>query len=143
MALQPASTGEVQGILTHDYDGVTALDPFIKIAYNLTKRVRQCAIDNEEPLTVDELKALQPWIAAHLYKYTADRQFQQRSVQGVTVGGGFTGQTAMYFEGTTYGQTALNLDVSGCLIAIIKRQTAKFDWLGKPHSEQVPYWDRD
>ncbi len=49
----------------------------------------------------------------------------------------------MGIEATTYGQTALTIDYSGCLTAINKRQFASATWLGKAPSEQISYEDRD
>ena len=130
----------VKGILTHDWDTETDLRPFLDAASSLVDAAVALARDRGRSIPAAAL--VEGWLAAHFYKYAADRQFAGRDVQGAVTGGTFTGQTAMYLEGTTYGQTALTLDPSGSLRAVSKGQYADLQWGGKPPADQVPYWDR-
>lgn len=135
--------GAVEAVLTNDYDGESNLETFIEAAASIVDDASLAAVEFGTPLSTAKKELVERWVAAHLYKYAADRQFQQRSAGGVLVGGGFTGQTAMFLEGTTYGQTALTIETSGALRAVTMGQRARAFWLGKPYSEQTPYDQRD
>ena len=123
-----------------DYDGESSLQPFIDTANVIVTRVAACATAKGITLSSAELELIERWLAAHFYK-CSDQAFSSESTGGAS--GSYQGQTGMYLEGTKYGQTAINLDYSGCLLAISKGMRAGASWLGKVPSERIPYEQRD
>ena len=127
-----------------DYDLVANPDltPFIDTASALVDDVAECATNKGKPLTSGRLELLERWLAAHFYQQS-DQGYTQRAT--LRASGTFQGDTGMYLESTKYGQTARNLDSSGCLNAIANgtRKVAGGFWAGKPPSEQINYEDRD
>lgn len=145
MAITPRTTETmVKDLLAPagDYDliGCPSLKRFVIAASVVVTRVKACAADKGMTLSTDELREVETWLAAHFFKMS-DRQYSSRST--LDASGQFGGQVGMGIEATTYGQTALALDYSGCLTAIMKRQFASGYWLGKAPSEQTDYVDRD
>lgn len=152
---QRTTTTKIKLQLTADYDiaGAPSLQPFLAAAVALTDRAVACAVAKGISLTASvvtdaettTLAALiENALACHFYKYARDRELMSKSTAGAS--GSYSGQTAMYLEGTRYGQTALSLDVSGCLQAIAMGQQAKRArgrWLGRRPSEQTAYTDRN
>lgn len=141
---QRTTISAVQAVLNDDYGALESgsspsLQPFIDTASAITDRVEACASRRNKALTAAELELVERWLAAHCYAMN-DQPYSSRSVQGKS--GSFQGQTGMYFEATKYGQTAISVDWSGCLMAIGKRQTARLSWVGKTIPEQSPYTDR-
>lgn len=123
-----------------DYDGSSSLTPFIDTATIIVDRVEARAIARNKTLSTTELEAIERWLAAHCY-VQSNQTLSNKSTAGA--GGSFHGQTGMYFEGSKYGQMAVNLDYSGCLLALGKRQVASAFWTGKIPSEQTNYVDRN
>ena len=131
-----------------DYDAnpevgsAPSLTPFIDTANVVVTRVAACALRKGITLSAAELELIERWLAA-LYYCQSDKPYASRSTAGAS--GSFHGQTGMYLTSTLYGQTALNIDSSGCLDAIANgpRKTATASWLGKAPSEQTDYMDRD
>lgn len=148
MAQRITDVAQVKAVLTRDYDlnKKPDLQPFIDTAVAITDRVETCAVSKGMTLTAAELLLIERWLAAHFYKHAYDRQFSNKSSAGASAG--FTGQSAMYLEGTTYGQNALSVDYSGCLLSLVptssptQRRIAGAAWLGKRKSEQTLYRDR-
>lgn len=130
----------VEGVLGNDYDGTTDLAQFIETATVIVDRVSACAIKKGKALSSTELELIERWLSAHYYA-CSDQPFTSKSTGGASAS--FQGQTAMSLEGTKYGQVSLNLDYSGCLTSIAKRQVASGVWLGKTPSEQLPFYQRD
>lgn len=127
-----------------DYDLVSSpdLSPFIDTASAIVDDVAECAINKDKALTTARLELIERWLAAHFYQQS-DQGYIERAT--LRASGKFQGQTGMYLESTKYGQTARNLDSSGCLDAIATgtRKTAGGFWAGKPKNEQVDYEDRN
>lgn len=144
------SSSAVQGILRvgsqggdYDDENSPSLDPYIASATVIVDRVATCATAKGKTLTSTELELIERWLAAHFY-CMSDVTYQSRSTAGASAS--FTGQTGMYLEGTRYGQMAVSLDYSGCLLAIAtgaQRKTAGFVWGGQRPSEQTNYSERD
>ena len=136
------TSSEVQGVLLADYNSNTSPDltPFITIANLMVTRVATCAATKGKTLSTDELLMLETLLAAHAYQQS-DQGYTSRSTGGAS--GSFQGQTGMYLEGSKYGQLALNLDYSGCLAAISKRQTAGGSWLGTTDTAAQTYDERN
>lgn len=127
-----------------DYDTVNnpSLQPFIEAASSVVDDVVTCATRKGKTLTSTKLELIERWLAAHLYQMS-DEGYTSRSTMSAS--GSFQGQTGMYLEATMYGQTAITLDPTGCLVAIAKgaRPTARAFWAGKRPSEQTDYDARD
>jgi len=137
----PRTTNEaVKGILGSNWNGTSSLTPFVASASALVDRVADCAVKKGYPLSAVELDQIETWLAAHLY-CQMDLLYQSKNTNRASAT--FQGQTGLSLDSTRYGQTAMNLDFSGCLSAIGKRQFASLAWLGKPPSQQVPVTQRD
>lgn len=130
----------VVGILMKDWDCNMAVEPFIRTASVLISRVQDCA--SKKGITVDEdtLTEVETWLAAHLYS-VSDRPYSQKRTQQAWAR--FQGTTGMGFDSSHYGQTAMQLDPSGCLKAINTGARASARWLGKTKTEEIPYEDRN
>ena len=112
------TSNSVKNILGANYDGTTPLHPFVITASSLVNKV--AGKDLTGVLSSDDLELIERWLAAHFYGH-ADQFYQQRSTGRAS--GGFQGQTAMVFNSTQYGQTALALDVTGELARIQQQAT--------------------
>lgn len=131
------TAAEVQAILLDNYDGTSSLTAFIKTANIVVNRLS--ALDSDSVLDADTLEEIECYLAAHYYAH-ADQLKQAESTGRSSMT--YQGQTAMGFRSTQYGQTALELDFSGNLSTMGKKQPS-LAWLGKPPSEQTDYEDRD
>lgn len=137
---------KVKALLTpgRDYDIINnpSLQPFIDSASSIVDDVLACATRKGKTMTSAKLELIERWLTAHLYQMS-DEGYTSRST--LSASGAFQGQTAMYLEATMYGQMAVTLDSSGCLVAIAKgeRPTARAFWGGKRPSEQTDYDQRD
>lgn len=128
-----------------DYDLTLSPDvqPYVDTAASVVDDVEACGVRRGEPYTDAKLELIERWLAAHYYKQS-DQPYSSKSTAGAS--GSFQGQTGMYLESTKYGQTALSLDTTGCLLAIAtgaQRQKAGGKWLGLRPSQQTPYRDRN
>ena len=130
--LRPGSQGG-------DYDDVNlpSLTPYIDAASTIVDRVKTCAAARDRTLSDAELEIIERWLSAHTY-CLSDQVYTNKSTGGASAG--FQGSTSLpSIEGTKYGQMALNLDWSGCLTAIAKRQFARASWLGRKPPEKAGY----
>lgn len=141
------SESAVREIITTGKDDLgnpIPLQGFIEAAAVLVNRVVSCAATRGFPLDKDEQRLIETWLAAHFYAHR-DQLYQSKNTQ--SAGATFQGKTGMHLESTQYGQTAMDLDYSGCLTALNNRATkgglVSLNWLGKSPSEQIPYWERD
>lgn len=125
----------------NDYDLANApsLTRFITTANLVTSRVAACATAKDIALSTEELTEIETWLAAHYYAMS-DQTYASKTTGGQSAS--FHGQTGKRLEATKYGQTALDLDYSGCLSAISLRAFASSKWLGKNPSDQIPYTQR-
>lgn len=124
----------VQGVLGRNYDGATDVTPFIHTAHSWTNKVAASARASE--LSDDDFELIERYLAAHAYGHH-DQFFTSNSVGSQDrTAAEFQGKTAMYFEASQYGQTALTLDVTGTLATMQQeaqkggRKTASIRWLG-------------
>lgn len=133
---------QVIAILLKDYDNEEQpdLSPFIEAAAAVVADVVACAVDKGLSLDATRQELIQKWLAAHFYKMS-DKEFASSSQQGASAS--YTGQFAMGFDSTRYGQMAARLDSTGCLDNIDKTQEVSLDWLGLRPSEQTDYDERD
>lgn len=135
----------VQGVLQGDYGPLPNgnnpdLTPYIDTASSVVDDVVACAARKGKTLSDAKLELIERWLAAHHYA-VMDKPFQSSSTAGASAS--YNGQTAMGYNATLYGQSAINLDSSGCLRNIDSNQKASMKWLGKPVSEQTLYENRD
>lgn len=114
------------------------LRSFIATANVIVNRINICATAKGITLTPTELEMLERWLAAHYYQQS-DRGYTARSTADASAS--FQGQLGMGFESTMFGQTALQLDPSGCLAAIGKRKPTAV-WLGKNDRDSLSYDER-
>jgi hypothetical protein len=132
----------VKGVLMDDYgarlDGTPPdLAPYVDTASSLIDDVATCAARKGKPLSAAKLELLERWMAAHYYT-KSDRTFASKSTGGASVAYITDPETP-----EPYKSAALDLDTSGCLAAILKRQRASGNWLGKTASESLTYDQRN
>lgn len=138
----------VQGVLLDHYgatlSGVNpSLQPFIDSATVIVDRVATCATAREKTLTSSELELIERWLAAHFYACAPDQAKESKTTGRASAK--YQGKTGMYLESTKFGQMAVTLDYSGCLVAIASEMKKKAGavWMGFRPSEQTDYDDRD
>ena len=133
-------------VIEHDTNVSANLTEFINTASALVDWVETCDAAKSDELTDAQLTDIETYIAAHLYAIR-DQQYQQKKTGDASAT--FQGTTGMYLDGTQWGQTAMLLDISGCLAQRNEEMktggSKKFSsvWLGTPPSTQVDYVDRD
>lgn len=135
----------VQQILGYNWDGVADLTPYIATANNIINRTVQLAAtsDPTDPMTPitdngvgSEAELMERWVAAYYYT-KMDPLYMSRSTLGAS------GQFGRAMEGKDYLESAIQMDPSGYLGALINKTLIGADWGGKPLSQQIPYWDRN
>jgi len=68
--------------------------------------------DPDDLMTATNLEVVERWLSAHFYAHS-DQLYQSKNTGASS--GNFQGQTAMCFQSTQYGQTAMTLDFTGVL----------------------------
>lgn len=116
------------------------LTGFILTANKIVSRVATCATAKGLTLDSEELELIERWLSAHFY-VMSDQNYTSKSTGGQSAS--FQGKTDMSIAASKYGQAAMNVDYSGCLTAISKRQFAGVTWLGKTASEQLTWEQRN
>lgn len=130
------SEAAVRAIIETDKN--LSIAPFIDTATAMTDYI--VSQDADSQLNNALLEEIEKYLAAHFYRHR-DAQAEQKTTEKASAV--FQGKTAMYLEGSWWGQTAIALDVTGCLRGMSKGTRARIIWLGKPPSEQIDYADRD
>jgi len=122
--------GAVQAILGLDYDTQVApnLMTYITIASPLVDRLASPDPNTGITLTNAELERIEALLSAHYY-CASDPQYMSKNTAGAS--GQFAGQTTNSIEATRYGQAAINLDITGRLNAISKRNSAGGSHMGR------------
>ncbi len=124
--------------------GDIATEPFITAATNLVDwLLANCPLFVTN--SVVQMRDIETWLAAHFYS-RRDHQYTSKSTGGAS--GSYQNQAAMFLAGSIWGQTAINLDASGCLanlnlLATTGKQRVQMAWLGRRKSEQTPYSGRN
>jgi len=134
------SAKAVEAILANNWDGSTSVTPYIQTASSVVDRVATCAAKKGYPLSTSELELIERWLSGYYYCKN-DPLYMSKSTAGASAS--FQRKVGDGFDANEFGQVAVNLDISGCLSAIGKRQFASLAWLGKPPSEQIPFDQRD
>jgi hypothetical protein len=126
--------GAVQEILGSNYDSINcpSLKPYIDSASVVMDRVVVCATAKGITHTVSELRLMEMWVAAYLYTIS-DPIYKSKA----------TADASATFMDRSYLDAAKMIDTSGCLNSIMSGNRASLDWLGKPISEQIDYFDRN
>ena len=122
-----------------DYDDANnpSLTRYIAAANLLTTRVATCATNRGVTLSDDELTEIETWLGAHYYT-KADRVYQSKSTNGASASFVLDPKNP-----EPYKAVALEIDISGCLAALLAGNRARLKWVGKVPSEQTAYEDRD
>lgn len=128
------------GATDSDYDGTSDLSPYIDSANAVVSRVATCATSRGVTLSSTELELIERWLAAHFYAMSDQTIESKKTGERAAK---FHGKTGMRFEATKYGQSAINIDVSGCLASMNRGGLSQVVWLGFPPSEQTDYDQRD
>lgn len=136
-----ASESDVRAII----DTVSTLDiaPMLAAASAITDYVDTC--DTDSVLNNALLKQIETYLTAHL---VAQRDPQAKEKWNDEAKDVYQGDFGMHFDSTHWGQTALLLDVSGCLNRLNeeakiggKKQVAVL-WGGKQPINKLDYEDR-
>lgn len=138
-----ATVDEIRGLLRKGGDQSIDLYSFQVTASRLVDRI--ATGDTDGTLGAADLREIEKYLTAHFYTFR-DQQYEATSTDGAS--DRYQGKTAMYFESSFYGQTALMLDSTGYLAELqtqAKQGVNRIEvtWLGKPPSEQIPYESRD
>jgi len=133
------TAAEVRAVLPQEVSSDASMTAFIAPATALVDYV--ASKDSSSVLTSELLKQIETYLAAHFYALS-DPQYQSKSVGKSS--GVFQGQTGKRFDSTFWGQTAVAMDVTGCLDKLNSgaKQVGGV-WLGKAPSDQTDYEDRD
>lgn len=126
--------------LNYDSDRAPDLTRCVSWANSLTNAMVNCAALKGIVLDDTTLELIECDLACHKYQ-TQDPGYASRNTN--KKGGTFQGQWTMGMEKTSYGQDALNLDFSGCLVNINKRQIGSINWGGKAASDALSWCDRN
>lgn len=119
-----------------EVDTTVSLTAFIRAASLIVDQVEACAIEKGDPLTADELKEIETWLAAHFYTVRDPRYASKSTLRA----------SGAFQLDSSYLDVAKLLDHSGCLAAMAAEDgplSARMLWLGRPPSEQTDYEDRD
>lgn len=108
-----------------DYDGVTDLTPYIQSASSVVDQVVVFAAQRYMPLPPATQELVERWLSAYFY-CKADPQYASRSTGGAS--GSFVSDSG---DPERYKKAAIDIDWSGCLSAILKRQFAHAFWPGR------------
>lgn len=130
MALRTNSAA-VQLILGKHYDPDVALTAFMETANLEVNWLHSQDLGGllEDP----RLEMIERWLSAHFYAH-ADQLMKQEQTAGAS--GTYQGNTGMGFLSTQYGQSAVNLDLTGALarknsdVSLGTSKKAKMVWLG-------------
>lgn len=118
-----------------------SLTIYITTASALIDDVLICAARKGIPIDSVRATLLESWAAAHYYKVSDQAMMSKNTAGASAVYQGNTMREGL--RGTKYGQTAIELDPSGCLAQIASGKTASVKWGGKPEKDWLDYNDRN
>jgi len=95
--------------------------------------------DSGRILSATLLERIEAFLSAHFYAH-ADQLKQSESIGRSSAV--YQGRTEVGLRSTQYGQTAVDLDLTGTLSSLGKKK-ATMAWLGKVESDQIDYEDRN
>lgn len=131
------NAGAVAKVLANDYgndpDGNPIdLLPYIETASAVVDDISTYASDNSITLNATRKELIERWLAAHYYT-VMDPIYKRKKTE----------KAEGDFFDRSYLGVAKNLDPTGFLADLETGITAEVWWLGKPPSEQTPYYQRD
>ncbi len=131
----------VKIILGDNYDDSSSLEGFIETAKVMTDEMVTCAASRGVSHSAALLERIEAYLAAHFYGHADQFYTEKKTGDADAV---FQGKTEMGLQSTQYGQTAISLDKSGCLMTFSKgAPRVGVAWLGKAPSNQTDYADRN
>lgn len=138
MSIRTTSSA-VQLVLSKEYDTVNNpdLSTYIEIASAVVDDVATCASAKGQAHTSTRLELIERVLSAHYYT-KMDPVYTSRST--ISASGSYVRDPK---NPEPFKSMALELDGTGCLAAILAGSRAGMTWLGKPPSEQIPYYRRD
>ena len=138
----PVTSDDVFALRPSDLPEEAILTPFLKSARALMQSVVDCAQAKGQPLSADQIHAIESNLAAHFSTatypvYSSEKSENASATLAIEVGKGL--------DSSLFGQNAKALDTSGCLEEIAGAETVNVEifWGGKPVNAQIPYWDRN
>lgn len=131
------TSSAVEAILLNHYDGSSDLSAFIATATALVDHV--ASQDSGSILSATMLGRIEAFLSAHFYAH-ADQLKQSESIGRSSAV--YQGRTEVGLRSTQYGQTAVDLDLTGTLSSLGKKK-ATMTWLGKNEPDQIDYEDRN
>lgn len=118
---------------------LVSIKPFIDAANALTNYVS--SQDSRSILTSALLISIEKQLAAHFYEAQDPQYDEKKTGDSMSV---FQGEWGMGLSRTSWGQNAMDLDVTGLLRSITRgRVTVSMDWLGLAESDQTDYKGRN
>jgi hypothetical protein len=142
----PARTSElaVQEVLMSDWDEDEgySLAPFIETASSIIDSVADCAVKKGTALSDSTLELIERWMAAYTFMMAKGKLESQKVDKAEER---YQGKTGMGLDANYYGQTAVRLDPTGCLVKVTsgKRIQPSLSWGGKTAAESIPYDQRE
>jgi hypothetical protein len=134
------SVQAVKDLLTpggnYDLKRNPSLAPFVATASALVDAAAACMTRKGLPAPAATLELMERWLAAHCYT-RSDALYSARTTQGAS--GQFVRPAG---DPESFKLTALELDPTGCLSAVLGRRRASAAWLGKTVNEQLDYEQR-
>ena len=133
---------DVKAFLGNNYDtrNSPSLAPFIDIATTLVDNMVSCA-GSSYSFSDAVLEKIERLLACHLYGFQ-DQFLSHKRTQDAS--GSFQGATGLGLKSSFYGQTAMQLDPSGCLANSDQGVVnVSLDWLGKVNTEKLSYGQRN
>jgi hypothetical protein len=130
---------KVSLLLQEDFEDGNDLRPYITTANLVTSLVS--SNDTGSLLSSALLAEIEEYLSAHFYCQQNQQLAEEKTADA---DGTRSWEYGKNLDGSTWGQTAKLLDITGFLrkmdTGIVR---PKMTWLGKPPSEQTAYQDRD
>lgn len=125
------NSAAVTAILGQNYDSGSEsrdpvdLTPYMETASSLIDQVVACATRKGVVISSTQTELMERWMSGYYYTQM-DPLYKSRSTLGAS--GAFAEQS--------YKEAAVDMDPSGCLNALLKRQRARIEWVGKTPDER-------
>lgn len=117
-----------------------SLTPYIATASALVDQMVTCAAAKGITYSETKLELIERWLAGHCYLQMDPAYSQLKTSRSA---GKFTGETGKGLESSRYGDMALSLDHSGCLMGILKGARASAFWAGTAERTRRTYQERN
>jgi len=121
----------VRSVLDPTFPSDVNLDPFIDAATVLVDLIEQKPVVGS--LTNQHLEVVERWLAAHYADVTHKSTRTSESI-GAASRSWSLPSVSPGFEGTIYGQQAINLDTTGTLKSLMG-DPVRFTWLGPEETD--------